>query len=80
MYENTKRDILKNFIEASVNLHDNYSIGGFDKYHESINLLYIYFEDIPSDIESLPDYRDSYKLFEKLSTIVQSLSKQISKK
>ena len=80
MYDAAKREALKNFIEASVNLHENYSVGAIDTYQESVNLLYIYFENIPSNIKDLSTLQsNSSELFNKLTNIVQDLSKQISK-
>ncbi len=79
IYENSKREILKTFIENTVNIHENYSLGGYDNFQKSINLLYIYFENVPSDIDRLSNLRGSPELFSELNKIVQVLSKQIEK-
>lgn len=79
MYEECKRKSLENFISASVNLHENYSLGGLEGYQKSINLLYVYFETVPSDFDTLSSLKGSPEFFKELTRIVQVLSKQISK-
>lgn len=79
MYEECKRKALENFISTSVNLHQNYSLGGLEEYQKSINLLYIYFETVPSNLDTLNSLKGSPNFFKELTCIVQSLSEQIKK-
>ena len=79
MYENAKRKALHDFISASTNLHCNNSLGGTDEFFRSVNCLYIYFKNIPSNITSIESIRNEPKFFNELTNIVQKLSQQITK-
>lgn len=79
MYEECKRKSLEKFISASLNLHENYSLGALEEYYKSINFLYIYFKTVPSNINILNSLKGSPELFNELTKIVQVLSEQIEK-
>ena len=63
MFEETKRQVLSDFIKASTNLHLNNTLGGIDKFHLSLNHLYIYFKEVPSTIENLVTIRNNNDFF-----------------
>lgn len=79
MYEEAKRKALENFINATINIHFNNTLGAIDNYQKSVSCLYIYFKDVPLDVISIPSSANSPELFNELTKIVQMLSKQIAK-
>lgn len=80
-YELAKRKALEDFIKASSNIYANNTLGSLDKFYDSINCLYIFFNNVPDGLSSLIDLRnENYEdFFNVLNNYVQDLSQQISK-
>jgi len=80
-YELAKREALEDFIKASSNIYANNTLGSLDKFYDSINCLYIFFNNVPDGLSSLIDLRNkNYEdFFNVLNNYVQDLSQQISK-
>lgn len=80
IYEEAKRKALTDFIKACTNLRFNDSLGASDEFNRCVNCLYIYFNDIPTNILSLEKSKNNGLDFSnELTEIVQSLSRQIAK-
>lgn len=79
IYEKAKREALSDFIKHATKLHLNDQVYILDEFLLSVNNLYIYFNDVPSNIDALIISRNEIKFFSDLNKIVQELSKQIAK-
>ena len=78
MYELSKRKALQTFNEEAISYKYSLNVGGAIPLRKAINNLYLFFDNIPSDIsvlynKELPDYDI------KLNNIVVTLGKQITK-
>lgn len=78
-YELAKRKALENYVEIASKCSDTISIGLKDNYIKSANTLYIYFSNVPSEVDYLLDMNGN-DFNEILTRIVQDLSEQIAKK
>lgn len=79
MYEEAKRKSLNDFINSASKLSGHYD-NNIDNYHYSLGCLYIYFKEIPKEINDLEyKYHDDI-FFTDLIKIIKVLSKQIKKK
>lgn len=78
IYELAKRNALENFIKCASRCFDSRSLGNLYDYYNSLNNLYIYFSDIPSEVSNLENLNGS-KFTNELNNIVIKLSSQIQK-
>lgn len=78
IYELAKRNALENFIKSASRCFDSRTLGNLYDYYNSLNNLYIYFTNIPSEISNLENCSGS-KFTKELNNIVIKLSSQIQK-
>ncbi|MBR0428139.1 MAG: hypothetical protein IJK18_08095 [Clostridia bacterium] len=81
IYELSKRNALENFIKASSSLYNSSSLGLLDKFYDSINCLYIFFNNVPDGLSSLIDLRNENHedFFNELNNYIRVLSQEIDK-
>lgn len=77
VFELSKRTALENFIKSACDWNYSSSVGSYESFRTSKEYLYIYFQSVPNSINTLNKNDNDY--FNKLSNIVQVLSKQIEK-
>ncbi len=78
MYELAKRDALEKFIKYATRCFNGKSNSDLYAYYDSVNNLYIYFSNVPKNINNL-EHLLGNDFTSELSNIVQDLSKQIKK-
>lgn len=78
IYELAKRSSLQTFIKCASKCFDSPTLGYLCEYYDSLNNLYIYFSDIPKEINNLINLRGN-DFNQSLTNIVVKLSKQIAK-
>lgn len=81
IYELSKRNVLKDFIKASTDIYNNDFDGSLENFYDSINYLYIFFNNVPDGLTSLIDLRnESHEdFFNEVNNYVQVLSQEIDK-
>ena len=78
MYEIAKREALENFIKCASKCFNGKNNAEAYAYYDSVNNLYIYFSNVPKNINNL-EHLLGNNFTNELSNIVQDLSKQIKK-
>ena len=77
LFEIAKRNVLENFINCASKYVNSFSPKEHEEYLCALNSLYIYFDNIPSEIQNLTSNVKQFP--SELTNIVQVLSKQIVK-
>lgn len=78
-YELSKRKALETYIKCATCCCDSFAPGEKSSYYNSVYDLYVYFSDVPSEVDCLLDFSGTNDFNEQLQNIVQALSKQIYK-
>lgn len=79
LFEISKRKVLENFINcASKNINSSMSPHEREEYTSALNVLYVYFGNVPKSINTLLNLNHN-DFSKELTNIVQVLSKQITK-
>ena len=78
-YELSKRKALENYISCATACYDGFAPMQESAYYNSVYDLYVYFSNIPSEVDSLLEFSNTENFNEQLQRIVQDLSKQIYK-
>ena len=78
IYQLAKRKALEQYVKYASKCYNNSSDENVSNYIEALNNLYIYFKDVPDKTNSLIYQKDADFTY-LLTSIVQVLSKQISK-
>ena len=77
IYELSKRQCLENFINCASKYINSFSPKEHEEYLSALNTLYVYFDNVPKEVETLTSNAKTFP--NELTNIVQVLSKRISK-
>ena len=78
LFEISKRKVLENFINCASKYINSFSPKEHEEYLSALNTLYVYFDNVPKEVETLISNVKTFP--NELTKIVQVLSKQLEKK
>lgn len=78
-YELSKRKILETYINCAIVCNNGFAPSQESSYFNSVYNLYLYFKDVPHEVNELLHYSETLEFKKQLQNIVQALSKQIYK-